>query len=649
MSSITVRVGHEEKEISGLTRRTTCSDVLQALLKDKISLPTENGEAAKFDEIDISDPKTLKQLSHNYVIVETWRGCEKPLPPRTRILAVWQAWGKEQCYVTFSLKKSKHTRYRDSVQHHNSKEQIKDQCKFTTLPKAQCNQHAEAMQFLNNLSSGQKRRIRRSIMQYQRAVLNQRAQVGQNESGEADESGLDSAGVRFAKSGGRQTDNGRVTLSEEQFVDGVVTGPDCILQHNSKNKFIQSALDNKDLNSEYSTYRRRQIRRRSSLMLDDLDGLNEQNNILSSSDRKHAYSHYPYCPKSRRRSRSSSRRRRRTHKGGRGRIAKSSRRRGRHGTRCSTDDTTTSTGTTSTGSELDCDSHSAGEDADDEKSIKAEYGSTVRRKTTFLSPRGDSCSSGATTTSTTTTATDSSSATTTCSESSNSSGSSLSSTSSSETSGSTDYCERFFAKCATTPAPPAAAVTQVSKTTNSDKIKSTGGSKSAVRILRLVTGPSFSFKKKKKASQGAKCKTSSVELIKGVASDSSTPNNFKKSKEHSKLASTKSSILSKTSKAKAEDTARKNVEIKPHPDGEAGEYKIDEGERLTKKLVSWCKWLNEIPSYFSTLPFQQYLHHFIGIKSICFKRYQHSLSITRFIPVVTQSLDGSGSGSLLRE
>nr|CAB3262090.1 uncharacterized protein LOC100177998 [Phallusia mammillata] len=599
MATITVRMGREEKEISGLTRRTTCSDVLQALLKDK-KIDNNNEAGTNNDDLASCDSKSLKEIAQSYVIVETWRGCEKPLPPRTRILAVWQAWGKEQCHVKFSLKKSRHIRFRES----ENKEQVNNQ--YNSMIAKMSMQHPEAISFLHKLSHGQKRRIRRNIMQYQRAVLIQHTKETTVDNGapadaplrhfNLDDNAIDSAANKCGKPRGKQLDNERVTLSEEKFVDGVVTGPDCLLHHSGKSKFIQSALDNKDFNREYCNYRRRNHHRRRSFMLDDSDGHSDQNDLLSPTHHRHNISHYPYCQKSRRRSRSSSKRRRRSKTRRQGGVSKSSR--GRHGrlhNRVSTDDTTTSTGTaTSTEAEVECeDSHSPGEDADDEKSIKAEYGSTPVRKvlpypTVLLSPCSDSYSSG---TATATTATDSSSGTTTCSETSNTSGSSLSGTSSSEMSSSTEHWEAaFFASrlAAPKPAPVPA------KPAVPEKTRTPGNNSSAAKLFRKVPqGLIGSFRKKKRSTpqptENSSTKANNAKTTgKRTVTFAASPPTHKDRNSTTKERSDKGVTTTYDSSASKADTGVSTVEKEPQTqDNPATESKHESGLEESKSIEKW--------------------------------------------------------------
>ncbi|XP_030055354.1 ras association domain-containing protein 10 [Microcaecilia unicolor] len=93
---ISVWLCQEEKLVSGLTRRTTCSDVVQVLLDDhNQNHQTESGARAM-----LSGPP------RSYCMVEKWRGFERILPNKTKILRLWTAWGEEQENVRFVLVRS---------------------------------------------------------------------------------------------------------------------------------------------------------------------------------------------------------------------------------------------------------------------------------------------------------------------------------------------------------------------------------------------------------------------------------------------------------------------------------------------------------------------------------------------------------------
>ncbi|XP_061559445.1 ras association domain-containing protein 10 [Phycodurus eques] len=80
---IAVWVCAEEKLVLGLSKRTTCADVVKALLEDLE---------------DLDDPEHQR-----YCIAETWRGHRRILPDQTRIWRLWVAWGDERDRVKFAL------------------------------------------------------------------------------------------------------------------------------------------------------------------------------------------------------------------------------------------------------------------------------------------------------------------------------------------------------------------------------------------------------------------------------------------------------------------------------------------------------------------------------------------------------------------
>lgn len=89
---IVVWVCQEEKIVCGLTKRTTSIDVIQALLEEH--------------EATFGEKRFLLGKASDYCIVEKWRGSERALPPLTRILKLWKAWGDEQPNMQFVLVKT---------------------------------------------------------------------------------------------------------------------------------------------------------------------------------------------------------------------------------------------------------------------------------------------------------------------------------------------------------------------------------------------------------------------------------------------------------------------------------------------------------------------------------------------------------------
>ncbi|XP_051005197.1 ras association domain-containing protein 10 [Acomys russatus] len=124
---ISVWICQEEKLVSGLSRRTTCSDVVRVLLEDGCRRRRRQRRSQRRgiaedpsgqlelpeppDENDEDDDDTMPQgmlcgPPHCYCIVEKWRGFERILPNKTRILRLWTAWGDEQENVRFVLVRS---------------------------------------------------------------------------------------------------------------------------------------------------------------------------------------------------------------------------------------------------------------------------------------------------------------------------------------------------------------------------------------------------------------------------------------------------------------------------------------------------------------------------------------------------------------
>ncbi|KAM5333696.1 ras association domain-containing protein 9 isoform 1-T1 [Glossophaga mutica] len=89
---IVVWVCQEEKIVCGLTKRTTSADVIQALLEEH--------------ENTYGEKRFLLGKTSDYCIIEKWRGSERVLPPLTRILKLWKAWGDEQPNMQFVLVKA---------------------------------------------------------------------------------------------------------------------------------------------------------------------------------------------------------------------------------------------------------------------------------------------------------------------------------------------------------------------------------------------------------------------------------------------------------------------------------------------------------------------------------------------------------------
>ncbi|XP_023575029.1 ras association domain-containing protein 10 [Octodon degus] len=122
---ISVWICQEEKLVSGLSRRTTCSDVVRVLLEDgchrgrrqrrslrrgpagdlpgQEELPEPPDENEEEEDDEALPQGMLCGPPQCYCIVEKWRGFERILPNKTRILRLLAAWGDEQENVRFVL------------------------------------------------------------------------------------------------------------------------------------------------------------------------------------------------------------------------------------------------------------------------------------------------------------------------------------------------------------------------------------------------------------------------------------------------------------------------------------------------------------------------------------------------------------------
>lgn len=89
---IQVTVCNEEKVVCGVTKHTTCADMIQALLEDHKSIPESK--------------RLLHGEPKDFCLVERWKGFERALPPLTRILRLWYAWGDQRPFIQFILVKA---------------------------------------------------------------------------------------------------------------------------------------------------------------------------------------------------------------------------------------------------------------------------------------------------------------------------------------------------------------------------------------------------------------------------------------------------------------------------------------------------------------------------------------------------------------
>ena len=126
------------KWISGITRQTTCQDILHALVKaerksngnsfgvngtssdkhhsrdrnsssskgsNSNSLPRGSSNRDKIGTDERREDITCRKISRQLALVEQWRGVERPLSGSSRILKLWNAWGEEKNQVKFTIKR----------------------------------------------------------------------------------------------------------------------------------------------------------------------------------------------------------------------------------------------------------------------------------------------------------------------------------------------------------------------------------------------------------------------------------------------------------------------------------------------------------------------------------------------------------------
>ncbi|KAK3611601.1 hypothetical protein CHS0354_018294 [Potamilus streckersoni] len=118
---IPVWVNGTQKWVTGLTKRTTCDDVVYALLCND----------------GIHDIVSTQE----YAIFEKWREVERPLQGRTKIIKVWRTWGPEQANVQLSLRRIDEleysgefslTRRRHRKSRHRSRDRHHNYCQNTS-------------------------------------------------------------------------------------------------------------------------------------------------------------------------------------------------------------------------------------------------------------------------------------------------------------------------------------------------------------------------------------------------------------------------------------------------------------------------------------------------------------------------------------
>ena len=91
------------KWVSGISRQTTCQDILHALVRAERK--AANLQEVKPAKSEKSEDLTCRKISRQLALVEQWRGVERPLSGSSRILKLWNAWGEEKSQVKFVIKR----------------------------------------------------------------------------------------------------------------------------------------------------------------------------------------------------------------------------------------------------------------------------------------------------------------------------------------------------------------------------------------------------------------------------------------------------------------------------------------------------------------------------------------------------------------
>ncbi|XP_037820136.1 probable WRKY transcription factor protein 1 [Lucilia sericata] len=97
---ITIWLSDEPRYVSGVTNKTTCNDIIKALIDDEIS----NGN---YEYCQRFKDGTASRDYSDYVITECWRGIERSYDGNMAILPVWKAWSRVHNEIRLSLKHHK--------------------------------------------------------------------------------------------------------------------------------------------------------------------------------------------------------------------------------------------------------------------------------------------------------------------------------------------------------------------------------------------------------------------------------------------------------------------------------------------------------------------------------------------------------------
>ncbi|KAH8260905.1 hypothetical protein KR044_000208 [Drosophila immigrans] len=110
----TVEQGHKEipiwmdddepRYVSGVTNKTTCNDIIKALIDDELSNGNAHYNNNNNNKQDGGHGTAASRDYSDYVITERWRGIERSYGGNMAILPVWRAWSRVHNELRLSLK-----------------------------------------------------------------------------------------------------------------------------------------------------------------------------------------------------------------------------------------------------------------------------------------------------------------------------------------------------------------------------------------------------------------------------------------------------------------------------------------------------------------------------------------------------------------
>uniref|UniRef100_A0A1A9WE16 Ras-associating domain-containing protein n=1 Tax=Glossina brevipalpis TaxID=37001 RepID=A0A1A9WE16_9MUSC len=98
---ITIWLGNEVRYVSGVTNKTTCNDIIKAMIDDELSNGNDNVYSC------VQKDGTASRDYSGYVITESWRGIERSYDGNMAILPIWKAWNRVHNEIRLSLKHHK--------------------------------------------------------------------------------------------------------------------------------------------------------------------------------------------------------------------------------------------------------------------------------------------------------------------------------------------------------------------------------------------------------------------------------------------------------------------------------------------------------------------------------------------------------------